>query len=72
MSTSQESFARLLLVFKRQHRDMQETVEQSHTIMAQSRQIAEDTRRIHGEVAEAVTEARHSITLSKRLMEKGK
>jgi|GEM_PF-2612741 len=70
MSTTPESFTRLLLHLEQQHREMQESLRQSRIIMARSFQIGEDARRIHSEVAEAVVESQHNIAMAQRTLKK--
>ena len=70
MSTTPESFTRLLLHLEQQHREMQESLQQSRVIMAQSYQIGEDARRIQSEVAEAVVESQHNIAMAQRMLKK--
>ncbi len=57
MPYSQESFIRLLINVERQRRQMQESLLQAQAVMAQSRLIAADALRIHGEVEEATAQA---------------
>ncbi|CAA9291330.1 MAG: hypothetical protein AVDCRST_MAG56-4675 [uncultured Cytophagales bacterium] len=68
MSTTPDSFTRLMLHLAQQHREMQESLRQSHLILAQSHQIGEDARRIQSEVAEAVAESQHNIAVALRTL----
>ncbi len=68
MPYSQEAFIRLLTDFEQQRRQMQESLRQAQAIMEQSRLIAADAYRIHGEVEEATAQACDTLRLTKQFM----
>ncbi len=62
MSASLELFVQLLRDVERQKEEIQAGLQQAAALMVQSRQLAEDARRIRTEVLKAITQAEHTLS----------